>query len=291
MSLLKYGGITLCDGVKSGILNVELIPDIIVPGRRRQQIQIPGRDGDLVFYDGAYNNVIRRYNVYFSKNYASSDATLLEAIRSVLEKVLNLRGYNILADAYTTKDSGRNDNYYYYAELLSDISIVNTFMRYGRCVLEFNCKPFAYLSDMFRFALVKDNWSEKQDIKKEGNAYSCPVFTFYNPSGTFFVNILDSVAGRYDLAIYNMPAMKTATLDCEKLTFTGEDENGQTINLFQYLEWSYYPFKVTDSLDIIPLTDYGVQLPRFYGDWKVSVTNSTGSLSMITIEPRWRNII
>ncbi len=284
MSLLKYGGITLCDGVKSGILNVELIPDIVVPGRRRQQIQIPGRNGDIVLYDGAYNNVIRRYNVYFSKNYASSDATLLEAIRSALESVLNLRGYNVLADAYMTKDIGNKDNYYYYAELLSDINIVNTFMRYGRCVLEFNCKPFAYLSNALSFALIKDSWSEGHTLKKEGNAYSCPLFTFYNPSGTFFVNILDGVAGRYHLDIYNMPTMKTAVLDCENLTFTGEDEYGLPTNLFQYLEWRYIPSLST-------FENYGVQLPRFYGDWEMTVTTPNSTLSMITIEPRWRNII
>lgn len=289
MSLLKYGGITLCDESKAGILKVELIPDIVVPGKRRNQIQIPGKNGDAVLYDGAYSNVIRKYNVYFSNNFAATNMTLLESVRSVLEKILSLQGYNILLDAYSDDSSGFPDNFYY-AELLSDFSVVNTFMRYGRCTLTFNCKPFTYRQQDFMYYLNRDTWTG-YSIKKDGNVYSAPLIDFETPSDSFLITIIDSVAGTYKLSIYNMPQMTKATLDCENMTFIGTDYLGVQHNLFQYLEWDYFHTKVTDELDVVVLPDYGVQFPLFYGDWKFTVDSTSGNLHSIGILPRWRNLI
>ncbi len=289
MSLLKYGGITLCDGVKSGILNVELIPDIVVPGRRRQQIQIPGRNGDVILYDGAYNNVVRKYNVYISKNFAETDMTFLETVRGALEKIVSLQGYNILLDAYSDDSQYYPDNFYY-AELLSDFSIVNTFMKFGRCTLTFNCKPFSYRRQEAMYYLAEYNWKDYR-IEKEGNVYSAPLIEFETPSNSIHITILDSAAGTYKLSIYNMPEMTKAVLDCEKMTFIGTDFLGTQYNLFQYLEWEYYNIQATDNLDFKALPNYGVQLPLFYGNWKITVDSTSGDLHSIAILPRWRNLI
>ena len=45
---------------------VERYPDVIIPNRKQEKISVPGRSGDLLIQQDAFENVRQSYDIYIS---------------------------------------------------------------------------------------------------------------------------------------------------------------------------------------------------------------------------------
>lgn len=113
---------------------VERCPAQPRPRRRQEAQTIPGRNGDLLFVEDAYDNYIQPYEIYLS----AEQLCLPRAARAVAQWICAPRGYQRLEDSYEP-DVFRMA---YYAGPLELSNILN---RFGRATIEFNCKPQRYL--------------------------------------------------------------------------------------------------------------------------------------------------
>lgn len=118
-------------GVSSDDVNVvvERYPVVILPTRKQEVISVPGRSGDLLLEQDAYDNVMQRYDIY-----VSAETPRLTTISHVVAEWLMVKGYQRLEDSYWL-DTFRLATYTGGAE------ITNVLGRFGRATIEFNCKP------------------------------------------------------------------------------------------------------------------------------------------------------
>lgn len=276
MSWIRYGD-DLIVGTADSILTVEQIPNIVVPGKRIQQIQIPGRDGLLLVDEGTYDNIIKKYNVYLNKDKAPYAETTIQAASVALEQFFLLKGYQKLQDGYTMN---LVSSAYWMAELKSNISIVNIFQRFGRCTLEFNCKPGIYSEAIYSFAR---NSLVGAKIPCCGSIKGTPIIEFINPNGQVSISINDTVAGTYILNVVFPTEIDKATLDTERMMFTAYSSSlDVNLNLFPYINITHFGFP--------PLI--GQQLmPYQFGDWEIVSASIDGTLDSIIINPKWRSLM
>ena len=120
-------------------LVVERYPTVILPSRKNEKINVPGRNGDLLIQQDAFENVRQRYDIYISAE--------KEKLPNVIHKVaewLCVKGYKRLEDSYFL-DTFR------LASFVDGIEIENILNRFGRASIEFDCKPqrFYKIGDYF----------------------------------------------------------------------------------------------------------------------------------------------
>lgn len=91
-------------------------------------VSIPGRNGDLIYYNGKYDNVERRYTVVIDG---------ADAYRGLAWSLLNLKGYHRLEDSY--------DPEHYMMASISDVSVRK--LNIDRLLVDvyFNRKPQRWL--------------------------------------------------------------------------------------------------------------------------------------------------
>ena len=101
------------------------------PARRVEKIQVPGRSGDIIIDEGAYDNYIVRYTVAITSNFITK-------ARSIAEWLLGTTGYQTLTDTY-------NSWTYRKACFYGNIDyVVTALAREGQASIEFDCKPQRY---------------------------------------------------------------------------------------------------------------------------------------------------
>lgn len=115
-------------------LYVERYPDQLKPAKKINTVSVPGRNGDLIFEEDAYENVIQTYDVYIS----AETSKLPAAAKAVASWLYAPKGYARLQDDY---DTGT----FRLAHYSGQTNIENVFNRFGRATLEFNCKPQRFL--------------------------------------------------------------------------------------------------------------------------------------------------
>lgn len=130
MSTIVFGGRATTS------LVIERYPARPVPARRYTVEQIPGRSGDLLFDDGAYDNVEQVYEVYIRKG--ENAASFQKACNEVAEMLLKPSGYQKLMDPF-------DPDVYRMAYFAGPTNIANILNQFGRAELVFNCKPWRYL--------------------------------------------------------------------------------------------------------------------------------------------------
>ena len=111
---------------------VERYPTATIPARKQEKISIPGRSGDLIFEQDAYENYTQRYEVY-----VSAEEPRLTTISHTVAEWLMVKGYQRLEDSYWL-DTFRLACY------KGGTSIDNILNRFGRATIEFDCKPQRY---------------------------------------------------------------------------------------------------------------------------------------------------
>ncbi len=113
---------------------VEHYPAVKLAGRKLETQSVPGRSGDLLFPQDAFENYTQPYDIYVS----AESIRLPRAMREVAQWLCAPVGYQKLEDSYDM-DTYRMA---YYSGTLDVASILHKF---GRATIEFNCKPQRYL--------------------------------------------------------------------------------------------------------------------------------------------------
>ena len=111
---------------------VERYPSVTIPTRKQEKISIPGRSGDLIIEQDAYENYTQRYDIY-----VSAEQPRLTTVSHIVAEWLMMKGYQRLEDSYW-KDTFRLACY------KGGTSIENVLNRFGRATIEFDCKPQRY---------------------------------------------------------------------------------------------------------------------------------------------------
>lgn len=111
---------------------VERYPSVTIPTRKQEKISIPGRSGDLIIEQDAYENYTQRYDVY-----VSAEQIRLTTVSHIVAEWLMVKGYQKLEDSYWL-DTFR------LACFKGGTSIENVLNRFGRATIEFDCKPQRY---------------------------------------------------------------------------------------------------------------------------------------------------
>lgn len=114
-------------------LIVERFPDIYIPARKQEKISVPGRNGDVLIQEDAFENVAQRYEIYISAERAK-----IPRIARMVTEWLCVKGYQRLEDSYWL-DSFRLANF------AGSLEIENVLNRFGKAAIEFDCKPQRFL--------------------------------------------------------------------------------------------------------------------------------------------------
>lgn len=113
---------------------VERYPSVTLPARKLDTQAVPGRNGDLLFEQNAYQNYVQAYEVYMS----AERIRLPRAMREVANWLCGPSGYQNLEDDYDVETYRRA----YFAGPLDVESIMH---RFGRATVEFSCQPQRFL--------------------------------------------------------------------------------------------------------------------------------------------------
>lgn len=128
--------IIVWDGRTSEDLNliVASIPSYSIPQRKMEVISVPGRNGDIVITQDAYNNATLKYDLAI----VGLEKTLNDSVRAVMEWLTRPKGYARLEDSY-------DPDVFRMAFYQGGMDIENRFMTLGRATVQFNCKPQRFL--------------------------------------------------------------------------------------------------------------------------------------------------
>ena len=111
---------------------VERYPSVTIPQRKQEKVSVPGRNGDLIMEQDAYENYTQNYEVYV---YAEDPK--LTTISHTVAEWLMVKGYQRLEDSYWL-DTFR------LACFNGGTNIENVLNRFGRATIQFDCKPQRY---------------------------------------------------------------------------------------------------------------------------------------------------
>lgn len=129
-------GIIMFNGVSSedyGIL-VEHPPGYQTPERNYEVTHIPGRNGDVLYDTGSYNNAERTYEIAFG-NLIDNYFTQASRVSQWLHEPV---GYARLEDSY-------EPDVYRMGYFKDSVDFENILSHAGRATIKFDCKPQRYL--------------------------------------------------------------------------------------------------------------------------------------------------
>ena len=173
-------------------LHVERYPSVIVPTRKNEKISVPGRSGDILIQQDAFENVIQRYEIYIS-----AEKEKLPTVTHRIAEWLCVKGYRPLADSYFL-DTFR------LAAFQGGLEIANVLNRFGRATLEFDCKPQRWFNFGDQFVEVANG----QKLLNPSIFTAKPLIaTTGAGSGTLTIN--DSTL--------NMTDTNDMTIDCDTM--------------------------------------------------------------------------
>lgn len=138
-------GVITYDGVAStdyGIV-VSEAPVFERPNRKQTIIQIPGRNGSVIFPEDAWEDVVRSYNVWLSENVTEDSGGdksgyLVEYVDAYEAFLNSKKGYVRLEDNF-------EPDVYRLAYYSGGDAFSNEMTQYGRASLRFTCRPERFL--------------------------------------------------------------------------------------------------------------------------------------------------
>ena len=80
---------------------VQRFPEVILPLRKNEKVSVPGRNGDILIQQDAFENVSQRYSIYIS-----AEQTRLTPITHKIAEWLCVKGYQRLEDSYFLENDG-----------------------------------------------------------------------------------------------------------------------------------------------------------------------------------------
>lgn len=110
-------------------LEVEYIPNENRPTRKFERYSVPGRNGDIIVAQDAWENIEQTYSVWGKGNGLGYD---------IAEWLFASEGYQRLEDTYDTAHFRK-------AVFVGPFNYENILLRYGRTELTFDCDPRRFL--------------------------------------------------------------------------------------------------------------------------------------------------
>jgi len=115
---------------------VEYYPSLPRPERIIDSVQIPGRNGELIFDSGAFANYVQQYDIII----IAPKGRIAEYANYVAAWLYGPTGYNKLHDSY-------DPDHYRMAHYSGQTDISTELRRVGRSTVEFTCKPQRFRID------------------------------------------------------------------------------------------------------------------------------------------------
>lgn len=201
---------------------VEHYPNRIIPARKLETVSVPGRNGDLVFTEEAYQNYVQPYDIYVS----AEEPRLPLVARGVAAWLQGVRGYQQLEDGY-------EPDVYRLAYFSGPLDLANILNRFGRATISFNCKPQRFLKTGERSVRME----QADRLRNETPFAALPLLRIYGSGvGSLFVGgyavTFSDISGYVDLdcdtqnaykGVENKNAGVSFVTDCPKLV-PGENE-------------------------------------------------------------------
>lgn len=117
-------------------LLIKKIPALDRPRRKRDVYSVPGRNGDVIFEQDAFEDYELEYQLFlYSEESGTENA---ERITEIAEWLLSPSGYTKFQDSY-------DPDYVRYAYIVDDISITNALQQYGTVKITFRFRPERFL--------------------------------------------------------------------------------------------------------------------------------------------------
>lgn len=123
------------NGVRSTAVGVivEKYPQRPIPKRKAERFSVPGRSGDVIAVEDAWENVRQRYEIY-----VSAEGPGLPVVAAAAARWLMQPGYCRLEDEY-------DRDVFRLAAYLGPVDLENTLNSFGRAAIEFDCDPRRFL--------------------------------------------------------------------------------------------------------------------------------------------------
>ena len=131
--VIVYGGV---DSSNYGIVVGES-PAFERPNRKQTIIQVPGRNGSVLFQENAWEDITRTYSVWLDEDIANNK-TLADKVNDYQAALNSLNGYQMLTDNF-------EPDVYRLAYYSGGDQFTNEMTQYGRASLRFVCRPERFL--------------------------------------------------------------------------------------------------------------------------------------------------
>ena len=125
--LIVYGGEASSD---YGMVVAEA-PSFERPTRKQSVYTVPGRMGDVVFQQDAWNDVVRTYQVWMADD---ADKSLVDTVDAFEAWLNSQKGYQRLEDSF-------EPDVFRLAYYSGGIGVSNHLTQYGEATLSFTCRP------------------------------------------------------------------------------------------------------------------------------------------------------
>lgn len=171
-------------------LFVEHYPAQKGPKRKQTTVSVPGRNGDLHYDDGSFENYPQPYVCGFR-----GDLPTPEQAHAIKQWLFSSGAYQRLEDVYDRE-------HYRLASFAGPLDIENQLNKIGKCVITFDCKPQSYL--------------KSGDVPQRFNVPS--ILYNYNFPSKPIIHVYGSGDGSLTCGtgtVQLFSVIDTVTLDCE----------------------------------------------------------------------------
>lgn len=190
-------------------LEVESYPEYASPKRKYSTVTVPGRNGDLIIDEGAWENTTRSYSV----SVGSLHRRYTDMVNRVTEWLHSTNTYARLEDSYEPE-------YYRMAVFLEAINFSNIVNQGAKATVEFNCKPQRFLKSGEEVLTLKNGATIL-------NPTGFPSFPLLQITGTGSGRV---VIGTYSVDITDIGG--SLTIDCDMLNaYSGTMNKNSVIKL------------------------------------------------------------
>lgn len=250
-AVITWAGVNSNQGVFRDRVFLKKEPDLNRPKRKIEVFNVPGRNGDIIVPQNAWDNFVKQYTLFLKPDLPQS--SLQELSRSVAEWLCSPIGYNTLIESY-------DPDYFYLAYLSNEIQIANHLQRFGSANLSFNCRPEKFLVQ------------GAVEQRLTGNTIINPTSFASKP----LLRLVQSVGGRSatitindtQIAISTMTSTESRGLciDCDTMNaYSGTNTNRNN--------------RISLNNDVFPVLNPGSNTISY-----------TGDIGRVYITPRWWTI-
>lgn len=227
----------------AGVKAVEAYPPLDRPRRKFTKIEIPGKTGDIIMLEDAWEDYEQEYEIYAG---TGADGSAPGKFIDIMSWLHSASGYARLEDTYDT-------SVYRKAYYVGPTDVENVLSRYGRATIKFMCQGKRFLKSGETVVTVS---TSSTTITNPTAFPSAPIIKVTGSgSGTLTVGgtlvTLNSISSGM-------------IIDCEKMTVTN---SSGTTNLNSYMVLGDFP-KITAGSSLVKFTG-GVTKLEITPNWYV----------------------